>query len=721
MRRRGQRTIDAKPFDKGQPTSSSHVLKKTKEDLSSEAKNLNYETLKVQNSPRKRKRAAEEKVRKITLPRCGKRSNTDEVSKEKLQLTKATFKSSQIAPKDEASDSTISGDEYKSDEADDEFAHLTSKRSLPADTFAATRKASSTSSSSTSQKYKKGDVITTPNGIRKKFNGKQWRRLCSRDLCNKESQRRGFCSRHLSMKGKTVRTNSAIPGERRGKIVKEGGEIEWESGGESDSSIQRECERSSSFDSDIKDMENEAAMSLVFLGSRGPTPFSNMNTPLPYSSQSSSPFGGHAMAYEDIGSVTPHPLMNSTPTKSLVQVASRIGHFAGSESHMSNPNAISPDSGIQVLSRDDRGSFNNTPSTIISPAPILSPSTPTTKMTFSPIPSIYNRTVSPTPPAIRGSKRKFLAPNLPAPSAVTPPASRLMYSPLPQSLPVTSSSIFTPFNQTPSAKSNHKKFMSDLSSSSHSPLQNFDQTTSTKEKARNSANYETGDLLRPSEKLVSKLEVKPDVLSDAVAKEDKMQKVAHAGKHSVFIGGFTRPIYPWQAILPVLMHGYDQGAKKTSALKTQTGIGNTWEGEQGNLMIHCEQSSTVTAGESSVVSSCKPDDILYQAARETEKIRGNGLGIGSPAYQDTCKKDSEDESVLHKVSYKILISHVRSLGPHPNGQAKWPLPTCQIHVEFSKLIIPLSFFHYTIMIEVKLRNSIQYSLFYKSTIFGHLL
>ena len=56
--------------------------------------------------------------------------------------------------------------------------------------------------------------MSTPNGIRKKFNGKQWRRLCSKEGCTKESQRRGYCSRHLSMKGKTLRT-MAYPG--RGK------------------------------------------------------------------------------------------------------------------------------------------------------------------------------------------------------------------------------------------------------------------------------------------------------------------------------------------------------------------------------------------------------------------------------------------------------------------------------------------------------------------------
>ncbi|CAH8450183.1 unnamed protein product [Schistosoma turkestanicum] len=55
------------------------------------------------------------------------------------------------------------------------------------------------------QRFRKGDVVKTPNGVRKKFNGKQWRRLCSREGCTKESQRRGFCSRHLSMKGKEMR------------------------------------------------------------------------------------------------------------------------------------------------------------------------------------------------------------------------------------------------------------------------------------------------------------------------------------------------------------------------------------------------------------------------------------------------------------------------------------------------------------------------------------
>ena len=49
-------------------------------------------------------------------------------------------------------------------------------------------------------KFRKGEVVTQSTGVRKKFNGKQWRRLCSKGDCMKESQRKGFCSRHLSDK-----------------------------------------------------------------------------------------------------------------------------------------------------------------------------------------------------------------------------------------------------------------------------------------------------------------------------------------------------------------------------------------------------------------------------------------------------------------------------------------------------------------------------------------
>jgi len=85
------------------------------------------------------------------------------------------------------------------------------------------------------QRYKKGDVVFTPHGIRKKFNGKQWRRLCSKDGCSKESQRRGYCSRHLSLRGKSLRAPGLGPpgfgfhvGRRRPMdVASDGGRLFW--------------------------------------------------------------------------------------------------------------------------------------------------------------------------------------------------------------------------------------------------------------------------------------------------------------------------------------------------------------------------------------------------------------------------------------------------------------------------------------------------------------
>ncbi|XP_041427504.1 protein capicua homolog isoform X4 [Xenopus laevis] len=147
------------------------------------------------------------------------------------------------------------------------------------------------------QKYKKGDVVCTPNGIRKKFNGKQWRRLCSRDSCMKESQRRGYCSRHLSMRTKEME------GMSEGRVGREGSaEFEWDdTSRDSEVSSIRTDSRPrlvaptdlSRFDFD----ECEAANMLVSLGSsRSGTPsFSPVSTQSPFSptpSPSPSPLFG---------------------------------------------------------------------------------------------------------------------------------------------------------------------------------------------------------------------------------------------------------------------------------------------------------------------------------------------------------------------------------------------------------------------------------------------
>lgn len=181
------------------------------------------------------------------------------------------------------------------------------------------------------QKYKKGDVVCTPNGIRKKFNGKQWRRLCSREGCMKESQRRGYCSRHLSMRTKEM---EAVGGERGGGGSSSGtvtpsdlrgrasSEFEWDdTSRESSETSSRGDSRprlvlpsllphelSSRFDFD----ECEAATMLVSLGSsRSGTPsFSPISNQSPFSpapSPSPSPLFGFRPA--NFSPITASPVL----------------------------------------------------------------------------------------------------------------------------------------------------------------------------------------------------------------------------------------------------------------------------------------------------------------------------------------------------------------------------------------------------------------------------
>ncbi|XP_058867072.1 protein capicua homolog isoform X2 [Acipenser ruthenus] len=167
------------------------------------------------------------------------------------------------------------------------------------------------------QKYKKGDVVCTPNGIRKKFNGKQWRRLCSREGCMKESQRRGYCSRHLSMRTKEMESGAAgssgrLSSDPLSRTGRASSEFDWEdtsrdsssetSGGRADSRprLALPLLPSSSSSQDLSRFdfdECEAANMLVSLGSsRSGTPsFSPVSNQSPFSpapSPSRSPLFG---------------------------------------------------------------------------------------------------------------------------------------------------------------------------------------------------------------------------------------------------------------------------------------------------------------------------------------------------------------------------------------------------------------------------------------------
>lgn len=121
------------------------------------------------------------------------------------------------------------------------------------------------SQAATPHKYKKGDIVVNPNGVRKKFNGKQWRRLCSfcsKDPCKRESQRRGYCSRHLNLEGNSLRRESNFP---RSNSKGDGEDTSR------DSEISPNCgdrRITSKFDQD----ERDAATMLVAMGSSRSTP-----------------------------------------------------------------------------------------------------------------------------------------------------------------------------------------------------------------------------------------------------------------------------------------------------------------------------------------------------------------------------------------------------------------------------------------------------------------
>lgn len=61
------------------------------------------------------------------------------------------------------------------------------------------------------KKCKKGLLIRMPHGVWKKYNGKQWRRLCVYPKCMKESQKSGLCANHLGGRPRPKKTSPVDP------------------------------------------------------------------------------------------------------------------------------------------------------------------------------------------------------------------------------------------------------------------------------------------------------------------------------------------------------------------------------------------------------------------------------------------------------------------------------------------------------------------------------
>lgn len=58
-----------------------------------------------------------------------------------------------------------------------------------------------------------GDIILLADGIRKKYNGSSWRRLCSKLDCSYYSQSKGLCKPHLAIAKKRKSLTSSIDGK----------------------------------------------------------------------------------------------------------------------------------------------------------------------------------------------------------------------------------------------------------------------------------------------------------------------------------------------------------------------------------------------------------------------------------------------------------------------------------------------------------------------------
>ncbi|CAL9705215.1 unnamed protein product [Knipowitschia caucasica] len=312
------------------------------------------------------------------------------------------------------------------------------------------------------QKYKKGDVVCTPNGIRKKFNGKQWRRLCSRDGCMKESQRRGYCSRHLSMRTKEMEaaggergrgssSGTLTPSDLRGRASSE---LDWDDtsreGSETSSRGDSRPrlvlpslvphELSSRFDYD----ECEAATMLVSLGSsRSGTPcFSPISNQSPFSpapSPSPSPLFGFRPA--NFSPITASPVLSHRRHRQPsgagvggVSGGSKAVHSGGEkERHTSGNIQVSFQNNLTFtvpMSPSKRKADTPAPAPLTSHHHDYTPKTEENSElsgSFRVLSPAHSRTHTPTFPRPRG----VTTPSSRPPSAVSPPP--LLVSPTPPS------------------------------------------------------------------------------------------------------------------------------------------------------------------------------------------------------------------------------------------------------------------------------------------------
>lgn len=247
---------------------------------------------------------------------------------------------------DEATDSALS--ETEMDMEVDEVFTIKRIGSVPSSSRSSTPQSHSSRSSraTTPHNYKKGDIVIANDGFRKKFNGKQWRRLCSAPHCDKESQKKGLCSRHFS-------SQTDLSKQQR----------------QSDSLTP---DSHSATPSDFPWLENvdesavEAASTLMTL-SRCATPYSESSTPQQKSPYKTSPF--NVFRASSVSPYSHHSVIISS-----IQAFQSTPKFSPNRMSLnSTPSLpVSPDSGISLSIKDEKSSISLSPGSTIKITPHLS-------------------------------------------------------------------------------------------------------------------------------------------------------------------------------------------------------------------------------------------------------------------------------------------------------------------------------------------------------------
>lgn len=231
----------------------------------------------------------------------------------------------------EETDSAMSDTDYSVEDHELEEVFTSQRPSSSRSSTPHSRGSTRSSRTPTPHNYRKGQVITTPNGFRKKYNGKQWRKLCMVEGCDKESQKKGYCSRHLtSLRDSGSRLQDSLDSIK-----------------EDEQDRSKEDGRGSSvFDYSEHDVSVfEAASSLMSL-SRCATPYSTPSTPgLP------SPRNGPPISPFHSANISPTRAVPKLPASasSSTPKGRKASDFSPSHRAAGRIPQNSPDSGISVL------------------------------------------------------------------------------------------------------------------------------------------------------------------------------------------------------------------------------------------------------------------------------------------------------------------------------------------------------------------------------------